>query len=350
MSRGIVHTHACGGAAASIAENVISAIAGLGDGFAEFKLNYLDTSRVNYDKLADPKGDLFLIKTKSHGKEEINGSGTERYTHAKDIMLNVNDYLNQHKHIRKETNEYHMVIASASGGSGSTASVFVAKALMERDIPVFMVIVGDSSNAMYSINTLNTLATLNKFAIELNKPLSVIYVNNQKYYTNGLSAAEQAANKELFSTLTSVALFLSGDNEAMDNQDMINFIDQSNYRTIKVKPGLYGLHVYSKDINLPEGATPTVSRVLTLQNQDFDLKANMLHYKRGFVNNQNVFSVIKEEQFPLIMVNYANFFSIEEKILKPQTDDYYNIANNITSNQVTGSSNSAVDEETGLIL
>lgn len=349
MSKSKIICHFCGGAATVIADSVVNGIADLGDGFSDIVFSYLDTSRANIDKI-QPRGEFYQIIQKGHGEADLDGSGAERRINAKNIALNVNDYLNKHKYLRKETKEYHMVMFSASGGSGNTIGVYILKALMERDIPAFAVIIGDSSNALYAINTLNVLATLNKFAIDLKKPLSIIYVNNHRYYTDGIASAEKAANKYLFVTLTAMSLFLSGDNEGIDNQDMANFIDQSNYKTINVKPGLYGVHVYSKDISLPEGATPTVARVLTLNNQDFNLKTTLLHYKRGVVSNTNVFGVVKEEQFPLILVSYANFFSIEEQSLKPTTDNFYNVADNIVSNQVKGSANSSLDEDTGLIL
>lgn len=349
MAQGNIIAHFCGGAAINIADRVVNTIADLGEGFSKIHFSYLDTSRANIDKIS-PRGEFFKIETKSYGKEEIAGSGGERREHAKDIIANVNDYLNKHKFLRKETNEYHMVTFSASGGSGNTLGVFIIKALMERNIPVFAVVVGDSSNAMYAINTLNVLATLNKMAIDNKKPLSLIYVNNHSYSNDGVDAAEKSANKVLFTSIAAMSLFLSGDNEGIDNQDMINFIDQSNYTTIKVKPGLYGTHIYSKDISLPDGATPTMARVLTLANQDFTLRTTLLHYKRGIVTNPNVFNTITEDQFPLIVVNYANFFALEEKSLKPTTDNYYNVASNIESTQVTGSANSSLDEETGLIL
>lgn len=349
MSQSTIITHLCGGAAINIGNDVLNPISDLGEGYSKIIFNYLDTSRANIDKI-QPRGEFFLVTTKSHGKEAIDGSGGERREHAREIIANVNDYLNKHKFLRKETNEYHLVAFSSSGGSGNTLGAYIIKALMERSIPVFAVVIGDSSNAMYSINTLNVLATLNKFALDANKPLSLIYVNNNNYMSNGIAAAEKTANQILFTTLTTMSLFLSGDNEGIDNQDMINFVDQSNYTTIKVKPGLYGTHIYSKEMTLPNGATPTMARILTLPGQDFNLSATLLHYKRGIVTNANVFSCIKEDQFPLMLVNYANFFSIEEANLRKATDDYLNVANNIVSNQVQGSTNSNYDEDTGLIL
>lgn len=348
--QGKIVCHFCGGCATSIAGKVVTSIADLGEGFASIEFNYIDTSRVSYDKLPDPRGELFLVTNKDHGGTTIHGSGGERRLKSVEIMKNIPDYLNQHKIFKVDPGVYHAVFFSASGGSGSTIGLFIVKALLERNIPVICVVVGDSSSGIYTINTLNALATLNKVALDLNKPLSLIYINNTNFFTSGTATAERDANSYLAKTLTGLSLFLSGNNGELDNQDILNFIDQSKYGTISVKPGLYGVHIYSKEINLPEGATPTGMRILTVGEQDFAVNPSILHFKRGYVTNGNALNVIKDEQYPLYMVNYANFFALEEKILRPQTENVYNVAENIVNDQVKGTSKSHLDEETGLIL
>lgn len=347
---GKIIAHFCGGCASSISEAVVDPISTLGNGFSEIVFNYLDTSEANYRALKNPRGELFLVQNKDYGAKTMHGSGGERHTKIKEIVDNIPDYLNSRKYMKKEPDEYHMVVFSGSGGSGGPIGSLLLKELLKRNMPVFCVVVGDSSNVMYSINTLNTLASLNKFALDLQKPLSVIYYNNSNFYIDGLGAARKAVNKQLFVTLSAMSLFLSGKNDDIDNQDIINFIDQSNYKTVEVKPGLYGLHVYTKDINLPEGATPTNARILTAPDQDFGLKANIMHFKQGVVSDTSVFESIPVDQFPLYLVTYSNFFSIEEAALRPQTENGYNIVDNVVNNQVSGTSRSNVDEDTGLIL
>ena len=228
MAKGKIVGHFCGGTGINIADNTIKLIASLGEGFSDIVFNYVDTSRANYDKLSDPLGELFLVENKEYGNKTMHGSGGDRSIKAAQIMANIPDYLNSKKYLKKEPDEYHMVIASASGGTGSVLLPLLTRELLRRDIPVFCVVIGDSSNAMFCINTLNTLATLNKFAIEANKPLSIVYYNNSNYFVDGLSAAEKSVNKQLFVTMTAMSLFLSGTNGKLDNQDIINFIDQSN--------------------------------------------------------------------------------------------------------------------------
>lgn len=75
----------------------------------------MDTSRVNIDKI-QPKGEFWLVKTKTNSKTEITGSGAERRTHAADIMENVSEYLDKNGYIKREPNEFHIVMFTASGG------------------------------------------------------------------------------------------------------------------------------------------------------------------------------------------------------------------------------------------
>lgn len=351
MPRNTIVLHAAGGCGISQSETVFGKISELGDGFANIKFNYLDTSMANINKIT-PRGEFWLVKTKEHSKAAIHGSGAERKFNALDIVANVNEYLDKNKYLKKVPNEFHVVICSASGGTGSVISAVLVQQLLSKNIPVIAVITGDSSNALSAINTLNTLASFTNIARAAHKALSVIYANNHLLVKDngGMRTAEEAVDKILLNIMTTVSMFLSGQNEALDNQDMVNIIDQSQYKTIQIEPGLYGLTVHSKEIKLPEGSIPTVGRTLTLPGSDFDTNLTLLHHKRGYVDNENVINILKEESFPIHMLAYANFFKLEEENLKKITDDYYHIMNNIKQEHMTGASKSNHDDETGLVF
>ncbi len=347
----VLVVHGLGGCGINMVDSVFSKIADLGDGFARMKFHYCDTSRANIDKIT-PRGEFWMVKTKSFGKEEINGSGAERATNAADIQANVNEYLDLNKYAKRETNEFHCVVASASGGSGSVISPILVRGLLSRNIPVFAVIVGDSSNALSAKNTKNTLASLNAIAKSLRKPITLVYVNNHTLAGNGigLKEAEKKADQVVFNIMTSISMFLSGTNEDLDYQDMAGIIDQSHYRTIQIDPGLFGLTVYSKKINIPEGAIPTVGRTVTLPETDFDTTLTLLHHKKGYITSKNAIDIIKPENFPIHMLAYANFFKLEERNLDKIVQDYENIMASIRSEDISGCSTSSMDDETGLIF
>lgn len=225
------------------------------------------------------------------------------------------------------------------------------RGLISKNIPTIAIVIGDSSNGLNTKNTINTLASLDGIAKTNKKPLSIIYVNNAAMpECTTTQQAEQKANKVLTNILSTVSLFLSGENEALDNQDMFGIIDQSHYTTIGVEPGLYGLTVHSKVINLPEGAIPTVGRSLTLEGHDFDTGLTLLHHKRGYVTSENAIAVSNKDNFPLHMVSCANFFNTESANLSKVDADYDNIMNNIKNSTLSGTTKSKVDEATGLIF
>ena len=342
--------HACGGAGISIGDKVFSKLENLGDGFCKIKYHYIDSSRANIDKI-EPKGEFHQIRTKSNSIDEIAGSGAERKKFAIDIMANVKEYLDQNKYLQLVRSEFHVVVASASGGTGNICQSVIIRDLITRNIPTIAVVIGDSSNALSCINTINTLASLNSIAVNAKKALSVIYINNHTLAKGGnMNKAEENANKYLGNIMVSCSLFLSGDNEDLDNQDMAGIIDQSHYSTIKVQPGLYGLTFFSKDIVPTEGTIPTVGRTLSLPDKDFDPNLTLLHHKRGYVTAQNAIDIVKEENFPLHMVAFANYFKQEEASLKEQAKNYENIMKNIEQSSVTGLESSVEDNATGLIF
>jgi len=348
MSKNRLKVTAAGGAAISIADKVIKNIALLGDGFIDIDIKYIDTSRADIDKIEHDPKDFWLVESEDFASAEIMGSGAERKTNVKPIMANTKKFLDENGFHKRVPTEYHLVVASASGGSGNIIQTMLVKHLLERDIPVIVLLIGDSSNALSAINTLNTIAGLNNVATKHNKPLSVMYVNNHDFSDDTKLSGVENANKAIFNTLSVLALFLSGDNESLDNQDMINIIDQSNYSTIQVEPGLYSLTTYAGDVVLPQGVIPTVARTLVIDGVSPDINLQLLHHKSGLVTSDNVKDIFKQ-QFPLHLVSSANFFTLEEVNLKTITDEYYSIMNNIKVNKITGTSESS-DDDSGLVF
>lgn len=346
--------HGCGGAGITILDYVSNTLDKLGDGFAKPKYSYIDTSRANIDNI-NPKGDFWLIKTKSHSKMEITGSGGERGLNAIDSIANAKEYLDNNGYIERKPDEFHIIIASASGGSGGIIGYGIFKELLDpsRNIPAVMVLVGDSSDALRAKNSLNTLSTFDNLAKNVVKrPISIIYLNNHSYVKENvdLKQAEKMVNDILTNVLSTLSLFLSGQNEAIDNQDMYGIISQSHYTTINILPGLYNLMTHSKNIKAPEGSTPTVARTLTIQGQDFETNISMLHHKYGYVVSENAINLIKKDNFPIHLVAYGNGLVKEVKTLQSISAEYDKIIANMYNEDLFGTASSKVDEKTGLVL
>lgn len=339
---------AAGGAGISLADKVIKNVGILGDGFSNIDIKYIDTSKADISKIEHNPEDFFLVKSSEFSKSEIMGSGAERKTNVGPIVESTKVFLDKNKYLKPDPTEYHLVLFSASGGTGSVLGSILVNSLMERDIPVIALMIGDSSNALSAINTINTIAGLNSMAVKNNKPLSVMYVNNNDFIEDGALSGVMNANKAIFNAVSVLSLFLSGENESIDNQDMINIIDQSKYSTIKVKPGLYGLTTFSKEVMLQQGVIPTVARTLTTKGISPDINVKLLHHKAGIVTSENVIEIFGD-QYPLHIVSAANQFTIENEKLKSITDEYYNMMDGIVVNDIVGSEK-ATEDDNGLIL
>lgn len=342
-----INIHCFGGTGISVGEKVVKLVQELGDGFAEIKILWMDTSLNSIKDVEHNPDDMWLIKSKSASKEEINGSGGERHVHAMDAIHNIKEYIDKYKLGQKRTNEYNIVIASASGGTGSILMPLFMKSMLERDIPVTAIIVGDSSNGKFARNTLKTMESLYKIVYDVNKPLSVAYVNNHAFISKGIVEAEKAVNNIIFQTLSALSLFLSGQNESLDYKDMENMFNIANNVGIleNKEPDLYGLCVYSKEVNVPEGTIPMFARTLTVPGVKPDIDCTLLHYKIGYVTQPNALDIYKD-QLPLHLMVVGSYLNSEMHTLTDIVKTYSDIVKSISAKKFVPSS--GIDDESGL--
>jgi len=211
----------------------------------------------------------------------------------------------------------------------------VTKNLLDKGLPTIAILVGDSSNGLSTINTLNTIATFDAISKQTKKPLSIIYNDNAKASGDNLVDKLKSVDKEVFRNLSVLSAFLSGENTSLDQKDMAAFMDQSIYKTMGIKPGLYSLAAFSKVVNLPNHVTPTVGRTLTTEEVAPDVNLHLLQYKFGTTNNSNVINIF-EGQFPIHLVSYSNGFSIIEMELKGKIEEINNRLEASTVDTVSG--------------
>ncbi len=203
--------------------------------------------------------------------------------------------------------------------------------------------IGDSSNGLSTINTLNTLAGFNAVAKQTKKPISMIYLDNAADKADNTNSKLESVDKSIFNTLSVLSAFLSGDASALDQKDMAALIDQSIYKTIDIKPGLYNLAVFSGEVKLPDHLTPTIGRTLTTESKSADLNIGLFHHKFGVTSNRNVIDVFGNN-FPIHLVTTANYFSIIEMDLKAKSDKIKQALDLTTVDDVSGASDEVADD------
>ena len=340
---------ACGGCATNIVDKALKYV-NQDDGFAELEFHFFDTSRSNYNNI-EQVGDFFQVQRKATSTlvgGSINGSGGDKTTHARDILLNVPDYLAQIKTTKKETGVYHLLVSSAGSGTGALSLIAIADELMAKDIPVICVLVGDNSSALRSRNTQTTLASLSAKAVARKKCLLVYYINNS-YMGSGITANEALANERIRNGISILSAFLSGQNEAIDETDMEMFIDQSKFKTINIVPGIYTVSFHNKkDLNLKQGV-PTIARTLTVEGVDVDFDMQVFDYKVGRIVEE---AAIKSfgEMLPVHIVASNGILKGEIEKLTEINANASELQKNMVNYNIQGPEDVKVDDDLGIMF
>lgn len=340
-----------GGGGTSVVGKAIKGLEGMGDGFSTIEYHFIDTSKNNYNMI-DPIGDFYKVeKLASNDKNVINGAGGDRFSSLKEAMANAPVFLDKIKLTKKETNTFVCVVFSASGGSGSNLAIAILDSLMDKNIPTFALVIGDSGDALKLRNTQAVLATLNKKATDKGKCLITYYVNNAEMDASQ-TKGESIANDRFKNVMGIMSLFLSGDNESLDSTDMANFINQQDYKGIKTPAGLYSLSVHTGngEIKLPNYCIPTVARTLTAPGKDVEFGLNVLHHKIGTVVSENALALFGEKSFPLHIVASSGLLKEEISKLSELNSASAKLQDELKATMIEAPTHAAEDDETGMFL
>jgi len=346
MSNRII-VHFCGGAGLNLAH--VLETKGLykqGSGFCEVIPRYIDTSESNIRKLK--KDNFWRVSSKNVATNQIHGSGSERRTNFAVIGANLEEYLTTYGYMKKVIGEFHIVIFSASGGTGSILGPLLVTNLRKNDIPVVAIVIGDSSNGLSCKNTLNTIASLDAMAKRVaKKPFTIAYMNN--FAVDGKTSLERenTVNESIYTMLTTLSLFMSGSNDDIDTKDMVNFVSPDEYSTIKIAPALYSISIFTNDkiVNDPT-AVNLLGRTLTVADESHTMELTLLHHKHGTIAESNVIDVIGEVT-PLHILLSGECLNAEHKTLTNTVAEYETIMNSITSTELLGAGEDDLD---GMIL
>lgn len=222
---------------------------------------------------------------------------------------------------------------------------------MDKNIPTFALVIGDSGDALKLRNTQAVLATLNKKATDKGKCLITYYVNNAEMDASQ-TKGESIANDRFKNVMGIMSLFLSGDNESLDSTDMANFINQQDYKGIKTPAGLYSLSVHTGngEIKLPNYCIPTVARTLTAPGKDVEFGLTVLHHKIGTVVSENALALFGEKSFPLHIVASSGLLKEEISKLSELNSASAKLQDELKATMIEAPTHAAEDDETGMFL
>lgn len=310
--------HGCGGAGINISDKVLYEVSKLGEGFSEFDFHFLDSSNVDYDNMKNHMGDLFLIRSSKLSQAQINGAGGDRNIVRDAVIESVPQYIDKYG-FKKETNVYHLVIHSSSGGSGSAIGPLLTAELIKRNIPTIVFMISDCCDSLKASNSLKTLLGYDGIARKRSQCLLSFHIDNSTVrdendkIVNDFLGREREVNKKIKNIISILSCFLSGQNSTVDSTDMTNFLDQSNFKSLSIEPGLHTMMISKGKIKVPNYAEIIGARCLVVNEDDtvstkyecvnYDKQGNerieekdlnLLHFKIGKIVEPNAVERLKD--------------------------------------------------------
>lgn len=283
--------HCAGGAGISIADKTFKFLSESNSKYkAQLVYHCLDTSDANYKdtKHLKEETELYKITNMSLSQGYLDGSGGIRSHAAPSVVKGVQEYLDKNKYLTPKRGEIHVILASASGGSGNVIASMLLSNLMGKEIPTFLILIGDGSNAKATENTRKTLLTISGIANNLPRVVSLRYLFNNYAEFNTLKEA-QADNDAQIAIMLDFLRIFNGDVKDLDYQDLLNLINPKA-EDFDLNRGIYSLiskiGVSDKD-NLDSLLIPVINR--TIIQDPANYKAlDIMHSKVGYIENKDL--------------------------------------------------------------
>ncbi|MGL4614396.1 MAG: hypothetical protein ACRCVV_10960 [Shewanella sp.] len=199
---------------------------------------------------------------------DTRGSGSDKSANISRYPDFVKQVLAKH-----QPNSINIVVFSASGGSGSGIGPFLVRAMLERDIPVLSVVIGDTTSIKEFDNTISTLRSLNA-QTKLGCPVLFAYRENQLGRTQG------EVNRNVLEVINNAVMMFNLQNERIDYADVKNFFFFTN--VVKADPILTQVS-FCNDENVKDYKRTPVA-CISLFNDIDQIKApfdNLLYRKAG---------------------------------------------------------------------
>ena len=318
-----INIYACGGGGINIVNKsgLVSKITELtGDAYPLVKCHYFDTSMANYSEFMGKDFTLVTEQTLTNVNVAAGTNGDRSYSAAMADAA-IREYIDKNK-IGSGPNEIHIVIGSGAGGSGSTIAPTLVAYLGKKDLPVLPIMAGDSKDLESVKSTRRTLLTYRRIATDiLDKPIGLIYCDNNQYSDDYIKAINQA--NETIKNMVMFIIMLCGDNQNIDYADIKGWINPS--KSVIPVSNIYNINIttMSGDVKLSGESKVLVSRILTSENNSKPIQnLETIHSKVGIINS-DISSGLDDELFPLGFILSTGYFEAEsirlENIEKDKT-------------------------------
>lgn len=190
---------------------------------------YIDTSKSNIGKALSDEN-VYLI-------EGLDGSGkvrSENYEHIKSCVL---DILQQHR-----PGDLNIVLSSASGGSGSVIAPVLIGELIQRDVPVIVIVVGSTDSRIELENTIRTLKSYESISQMRKTPISAFYFQNTD------KKPRKTVDADVHRAVDVLSVLFSGNNDELDSSDLKNWLKYT--KVTSFEPHFCNMEFFADKVNL----------------------------------------------------------------------------------------------------
>ena len=234
IERGQIRIYACGGAGSNIAASLEKYRNSEETETASLDICYIDTSKSNLarNKHNVQESSTYLI-------DGLDGSGKIRSENYDAIVQHSKNIIQEFKPL-----DLNIVISSGSGGSGSVLSPTLVGELLDKKVPVIVLLVGSKATKLDALNTIKTIKSFESISKLKKAPVVAVYAEN-----NDKTPRAEVDQSMLFSVL-SLAILYSRQNHELDSQDLYNWLRYD--RVTSFPPQLSALYIVDGRQSIPE--------------------------------------------------------------------------------------------------
>lgn len=207
LNRGQIRVYACGGCGSNIGSKLERFRGESDPTLGELDITYIDTSRSNLKHLKVDEERTYLF-------EGRDGSGGIRRENANEIQTKVAQILDAFPPL-----DLSIVIHSLSGGTGSVVGPSIVSALLAAKKAVVVLVVGDASTRLDSVNTMNTLKSYDSISKMNELPIVL------NFQLNSRENKRDVVDEQMVSNAVSLAILWSGNNRELDSKDLFNILN-----------------------------------------------------------------------------------------------------------------------------
>lgn len=279
--------HCCGGTGISIIDKSMDFFSKRDmDKKAALDIKALDTSDANFKdtrRIKDLENCFYRIESNSLSNSFLDGSGGVRAHSVDSIVKGVQKYMDKNGYTEAKRGELHIIIASASGGSGNVIATTLLSNMLSKDIPTFIILVGDDASSKYCENTIKTLKTVNNIAQKSDKAVALGYfLNNQN---SNYKKSQENVDISIAGMIDILRVF-NGYPRDLDFQDIRNIVNPK-LKDFNLKNGVYILsykigEVIDEDI---KDIAPVISRTILIDSSTHK-PLEIKHTKIGYADDE----------------------------------------------------------------